>query len=116
MTTIGRSFSSQWKFYVQWQPEWYAHKLVILREEEGARSIVKAIELEKIGRHGDLVSAASQPVPPGEVESFLRAAMDAAWEIGLRPTGFEDSTNELTAVRYHLEDMRLLAKVRGEKQ
>lgn len=27
----------------------------------------------------------------------------------MRPRGFKDHTNELTAVRYHLEDMRKLA-------
>lgn len=42
---------------------------------------------------------------------FLQACMDAAWDLGLRPKGFADHTHELTAVRYHLEDMRALAKV-----
>jgi hypothetical protein len=45
----------------------------------------------------------------GDVTGFLQAAMDEAWRIGLRPTGFADHTNELVAVRYHLEDMRRLA-------
>ncbi len=101
-----------WEFYTQWMPEIQGHKLVILHEDAGTRSFVKTIELEKIGRHGHLISTADQPIPADEVENFLRAAMDAAWEMGLRPTGFDDHTNELTAVRYHLEDMRLLAKVR----
>lgn len=43
---------------------------------------------------------------------FLQAAMDAAWEVGLRPRGLDDHRSELTATKYHLEDMRLLAKVR----
>lgn len=47
----------------------------------------------------------------GDVTGFLQACMDEAWRIGLRPTGFADHSNELTAVRYHLEDMRALAKV-----
>lgn len=42
---------------------------------------------------------------------FLQACMDAAWDLGLRPKGFADQKNELQAVRYHLEDMRALAKV-----
>jgi hypothetical protein len=37
--------------------------------------------------------------------------MDAAWEIGLRPAGYADVANEIAAVRYHLEDMRVLAKL-----
>jgi hypothetical protein len=47
-----------------------------------------------------------------ECQDFLRALMDAAWEIGIRPSQFTDHTNELKATRFHLEDMRLLAKVR----
>lgn len=47
----------------------------------------------------------------GDVTGFLQAALDCAWEQGMRPTGFADHTNELKAVRYHLEDMRSLAKV-----
>ena len=47
-----------------------------------------------------------------ETDDFLRAIVDAAWDAGIRPTGFGDHTNELKATRYHLEDMRLLAKVR----
>lgn len=43
--------------------------------------------------------------------AFLQAMLDAAWELGLRPEGYENHTNELKAVRYHLEDMRTLAKV-----
>ena len=41
--------------------------------------------------------------------AFLQAMLDVAWEAGLRPASFKDHTNELTAVRYHLEDMRKLA-------
>lgn len=44
-------------------------------------------------------------------DSLLQAFLDAAWEYGLRPKGFKDHTSELTATRYHLEDMRALAKV-----
>jgi hypothetical protein len=49
-----------------------------------------------------------------EADDFLRAIMDVAWEAGMRPTGFEDHANELKATRFHLEDMRLLAKVRDK--
>lgn len=45
------------------------------------------------------------------VDMFLRVIVDAAWDAGVRPTKFKDFTNELAAVRYHLEDMRLLARV-----
>lgn len=47
----------------------------------------------------------------GDVSGFLQAALQAAWDLGMRPQGFADHKNELTAVRYHLEDMRTLAMV-----
>lgn len=44
-----------------------------------------------------------------EVRQFLQAAMDAAWDMGLRPAQAKDRSDELASVRYHLEDMRKLA-------
>ena len=44
-----------------------------------------------------------------DVRSYLQAMSDAAWEIGIKPKGVEGHTDELKAVRYHLEDMRSLA-------
>lgn len=49
----------------------------------------------------------------GDVTGFLQAALDSAWSLGMRPSGFADHTNELSAIRYHLEDMRTLAKLPG---
>jgi hypothetical protein len=46
-------------------------------------------------------------VPDGM--SFLRAALNAAWEMGLRPDGYEDTRESLEAISSHLEDMRTLA-------
>lgn len=39
---------------------------------------------------------------------FLRAALNAAWELGLRPDGFEDTRESMKATSRHLEDMRSL--------
>lgn len=50
---------------------------------------------------------------PEEIDAILRAIMTEAWARGIRPEGYENHTNELAAVRYHLEDMRALAKVPG---
>jgi hypothetical protein len=54
-----------------------------------------------------------------DVRGFLQAMSDAAWEIGIKPKQMESHASELTAVRYHLEDMRQLAGVKqiaGAKQ
>lgn len=45
----------------------------------------------------------------GGAKSFLQAAMDCAWEEGMRPKALEDQRQELKAVRDHLQDMRTLA-------
>ena len=45
----------------------------------------------------------------GDVTGFVQAILDAAWDAGMRPAAQKDATEELKAVRYHLEDMRALA-------
>lgn len=42
-------------------------------------------------------------------QGFLRAALNAAWEIGLRPDGFNDTRESMKATNAHLQDMRALA-------
>ena len=49
-----------------------------------------------------------------EIDQFLQAMMDAGWERGLRPAGFDPSVGELAAVNRHLEDLRKLVMVRAE--
>jgi hypothetical protein len=41
-------------------------------------------------------------------KQFLQAALDHAWEAGLRPAGFNDTTNQVAAIKDHLADMRAL--------
>jgi hypothetical protein len=43
---------------------------------------------------------------------FVQAIMDAGWKAGLKPAGYEDAGRELTATKFHLEDMRTLAGVK----
>lgn len=50
----------------------------------------------------------------GDVTGFLQAALDVAWAAGMRPKGIAEAASELSAVRYHLEDMRTLALKKGD--
>ena len=53
-----------------------------------------------------------------EIEDFndpLQAFMDALWNFGYRPYNKENYANELTATKYHLEDMRSLVFKAGQK-
>lgn len=38
--------------------------------------------------------------------NFIQAIIDAAWDAGMRPANFKEHESELTATKYHLEDMR----------
>lgn len=44
----------------------------------------------------------------GDVSGFLRAALNCAWELGMRPDGFEDTRESMAATKKHLEDMRAI--------
>lgn len=39
---------------------------------------------------------------------FLQAVLDHAWSLGMRPAGFNDTTEQVKAIRDHLNDMRAL--------
>ncbi len=52
-----------------------------------------------------------EPLMDGDSVEFVQAIMDAGWKAGLKPLGYEDASRELTATKFHLEDMRILAKV-----
>ena len=45
---------------------------------------------------------------------FMQAVCNAAYEAGIYPIQLKDKTDELTATKYHLEDMRQLA-LKGKK-
>lgn len=100
-----------WKAYAQWEGVWAGYKLHLVYEDMEQRSVVTTLGLKTIDRHAYI---AEPSIPHDQAENFMQAIMDAAWEAGMRPRGFKDHANELTAVRYHLEDMRSLAGVKGE--
>lgn len=103
----------KWRFKLDYQP-WSDRTRLYIGQikdqwDRGSSAIVTGITLKTI--EGGSYHADDVALGDGGKE-FLQAAMDEAWEQGLRPAGFQDFKNELAAVRFHLEDMRLLAKVR----
>lgn len=105
---------SQWRFYRDYQLWSDSFRLFISHDSESPasrqRALVLPLALKVIepGAPYDEPSLASEHF---DVNGFLQAALDCAWECGLRPKDFADSASELKATRYHLEDMRALAKV-----
>ena len=107
-----------WKVYIEDQPAWHSSRIHMANvRDDGKVDIVQPLVLNTI-EQGLLASDNGGLLGEGkthaECQEFLRAIMDAAWGIGIKPSMFIDHTNELKAVRYHLEDMRLLSKVRGK--
>lgn len=92
------------------------HRLYIMREEgfDGKFSVMtnatfKTREPNESVGYEDALIDDSVGLRYLDVRSFLQAMSDAAWEIGIKPKQVEGHTDELKAVRYHLEDMRKLA-------
>jgi hypothetical protein len=79
--------------------------VVFTLEEDGNRlvSVPLVFKPHMLGTVTDPV------VPTGDGDDFLQTVLDHAWDIGMRPTGFGDTTREVSALRAHLEDMRHLA-------
>lgn len=106
---------------VEWRPDKVAYDLWITTREfnpnvydgPGSMSncVVLPMDFKPIPRHG-LVEVGKGPTLCLEKEmmhEFLQSAMDAAWNLGIRPSGVRDLESTLEATRYHLEDMRYLA-------
>lgn len=45
----------------------------------------------------------------GRADELIQAIVNEAWRVGFRPTGFEDTKNETTAIKQHLADMKTIA-------
>ena len=107
-----------WKVYIENQITWGSSRIHMARvRDDGKVDVVQPLVLKTIKQgllpiyDGGLLGEGKTQA---ECQEFLRAIMDAAWDIGIRPTKFADHTDELKAVRFHLEDMRLLAKVKRD--
>ena len=107
---------SLWKAYIENRP-WEMRRClhVVRNDQPGSIAYVQALTMVSVPE-GSLITDNNGILGDTyrEVDDFLQAIVDAAWGVGIRPTGLDDHTNELKAIRFHLEDMRLLAKVRDK--
>ncbi len=91
-----------------------------IRIDNGGRdfSIVKPMEFETFERVSAVPLILPYFIEGGAVphvmgvndfgEEFLRAMLNAAWDIGLRPDGFNDTREGMAAKDQHLQDMRAI--------
>lgn len=120
---------SEWGFFIDNRP-WELSRSLFIRtydRQSGKASLVAPFTLTAL----EYATAVPNDSPTlrdggmemlvdrgGDIHGFLQAAMDAAWKEGLRPEGYTppaDPAPELAALRYHLEDMRTLAKLRDRQ-
>lgn len=101
------------KFHVERSGAFGTTRLAIVSREMGRRSFVQPLVLKSFDENIVPSDAEAFVLSDGFAEDvifdFLQAAMDAAWDLGIRPAQAKDMTAEVAAVRYHLEDMRRLA-------
>jgi len=103
----------KFKFYVERSRLTGMDRLGITVKDALSRSVVQPLQF-KVLEPGAIISEAEAYAISGgydedNVRDFLQAAADCAWDEGVRPSQSRDMTNEVAAVRYHLEDMRRLA-------
>lgn len=103
---------SSWQTAIEHRPERGTTWLWLRRDVRGeAPQIVKPVEFEAMKRHGAVSKEPTLELDSDEFRDFMQAMVDAAWNMGIRPSGVNDLDNTLEATRYHLEDMRALSGV-----
>ena len=109
----------KWRAYLEREPWSYSAKLGIVGEDDDTTKgeitpgLVTGFVFKSFHR-GGYAGNFETPSSGSEegVMAFLRTMLSTAWDAGLRPPSVQDHTNEMKALRYHLEDMRRLAKVK----
>lgn len=87
---------------------------IIKDERDGPRFVVGPLVLKEAKYQAVLDAELIKFDGFEQVDDFLRAFADAAWEPGIKPTAFTDHQGELGATQRHLEDFRkLLFKKEG---
>lgn len=106
-----------WLVKVQRDPWELNEKLFVVRKQFG-RDIYEVVVSLTLEQATAGAISTDKPMLAGvagfesnDVREFLQACVDEAWSLGMRPKNFEAASQELKAVRDHLQDMRRLAKV-----
>lgn len=105
-----------WKFFVEQQPwRMFRERLHITRDvgpHGDDFQVVQQLEFKtytnRLPIPEDMCALSSDNMGRNIVRDFLQAGLDAAWDLGLRPTAYKDHTLELAATRAHLDDMRTI--------
>ncbi len=102
-----------WTIYTREAPMLRDIEVLIEHEDRtGKLGIVTGLTVRALDRSvltpQEAWGALQRPDGSGGGRQFLQAALDAAWQAGLRPSRGVEEIGELKATRSHLEDMRRL--------
>lgn len=98
-----------WKVHTRYDVGIDTTRMLIVRENwDGTRDYVRPLELHQLkgvlGPSDFTVSDDSRFV----TKDFLRAMMNEAWNMGMRPDGFGDTSLQVKALTEHKDDLRTL--------
>jgi hypothetical protein len=68
--------------------------------------VAQPIVIEKVEHQGEAFRPAI--LLPIAQQGLLQEIVDQAWDMGIRPRYAKETVPEVTAIKYHLEDMRRL--------
>lgn len=97
------------KVYIDYQDySGIANVYIVDESLDGQKRIVKSVNLEFVSLESGVAVEPTFQLSPVFVKPFLQAFADICDKHGIRPEGKPVLENELTSVKYHLEDMRKL--------
>lgn len=79
-------------------------------------AIAQPLVMQSVGEDSHGVNHPPCITLPNRDNSLLQSLVDQAWDMGIRPRFAQETTPEVNAVKYHLEDMRrIVFKEKGKQ-
>lgn len=102
----------KWHVATDWRPERLSRVFHLMATDSTTRRrfLLTTASMEEAGFGSGYAGDPPLEMPEDSAREFLQAWMDAAWSIGLRPSGVKDLEGTLEATKRHLDDMRDFAK------
>ena len=104
------------KVYLQYEPDLAGMGLWILVERDGQKQVAMPLDLKFT-----VLKVGDRPKPTlefdgGEGKEFLQSLAESLVLAGFKPDELKAKNNEVTAIKYHLEDMRKLVFEKVKKE
>ena len=97
-----------WRVYVKQEPWSDGYDLYIAKEgPSGGLDAVIGFTFKSVGEG---LKVSGPAIAGMESEQFMRAVMNAAWDLGIRPDGFNDTKESMAATQAHLADLKSITE------